>query len=107
MQLTYAPFIAYTYETVYKSGRLRQDADCLSHRPVYAPDHQNEDDFYNFFSISGLLSIREEQRQDDGLQAIMECLDATSPPICQSACSFFATVSSTAGTCDLMAQNSS
>lgn len=57
----------YTFSVSYKSGRLHQDADCLSRHPVDPPDHTGRDCDSGVLTISDLLTIGDHQCCDPSL----------------------------------------
>lgn len=66
----------YTFSVIYKSGRLHQDADCLSRYPV-DPSATIPDNDACVCSVSQLNHIADEQRRDAALRAIIERLDSS------------------------------
>ncbi|KAK8756781.1 hypothetical protein V5799_000517 [Amblyomma americanum] len=68
----------YSYTVHYKSGRLHQDADCLSRHPVEPPDPGDNDLGPCLFAISDLVNIADEQRQDSSLRILIDRLNCAS-----------------------------
>lgn len=68
----------YSYTIVYKSGRLHQDADCLSRYPVDNPDLAVSRNPSSVLAITDLLRLGDEQRRDPSLSAIMNRLNSGS-----------------------------
>lgn len=62
----------FTYTVVYKSGRLHQDADCLSRHPVDAPD--SSDTTAGIFTLSAFHHMGEEQARDENLRELISRL---------------------------------
>lgn len=69
----------YSFQVHYKSGRLHKDADCLSRHPVEEHNLEDLDSDSCMLSISALLDIVSEQRQDPSLVAIIDRLTSPSP----------------------------
>lgn len=63
----------YDFTIVYKSGKMHQDADCLSRYPV-SPVDSSEDTELPVLPISDLLNLAQEQRRDPALRAHIEHL---------------------------------
>lgn len=66
----------YSYTVAYKSGRLHQDADCLSPHPVDPPDVPAAD--ASVFSLSAFADLATEQRRDPIIRGIMDKLTSGS-----------------------------
>lgn len=66
----------YSYSVIYKSGRLHQDADCLSRYPVDPPDTVPATK-HCILSLSDFPNIGNEQRRDASLRSIIETLIST------------------------------
>ena len=64
----------YTYTVVYKSGKLHQDADCLSRYPVADRPSTSTASIDCVFSLSQLLSLGDELRRDPHISQIMQRL---------------------------------
>lgn len=99
----------YSFDVTYKSGRLHQDADCLSRHPVDPPDLSAHDSDACVCAVSDLSDIRSQQLSDANLRSIIHRLrshhsprpsnyscfvtasytDATPAPMAQSSCSLF------------------
>lgn len=65
----------FTYTVVYKSGRLHQDADCLSRYPVDAPDLVTDDASICISSLSAFGNMGCEQRRDASLRELIDRLN--------------------------------
>lgn len=66
----------YIFAVTYKSGRLHEDADCLSCYPVVESHTVPENDAC-LCSVSQLTHIADEQRHDASLWAIIERLESS------------------------------
>lgn len=66
----------YTFSVAYKSGRLHQDADCLSRLPVDPPDTCTFDSDACVMALSDFLHIGQEQRRDPSLRRIIEQIES-------------------------------
>lgn len=65
----------YSYSVVYRSGRLHQDADCLSRYPVEPPDPTSSDTLAtSVLAISSFEHLADEQRLDASLTRIIDRL---------------------------------
>lgn len=69
----------HSYTVVYKSGRLHQDADCLSRYTVDPPDAALSDSSPCVLSISQLFNTAAEQRLEASLRKIIENLHSQAP----------------------------
>lgn len=69
----------YNYSVVYKTGRLHQDADCLSRHPVDPPDVSMAGIPVTVLSLSAFDDIGAEQRRDDFLKNLIQRLTSTTP----------------------------
>lgn len=61
----------YSFNVTYKSGRMHQDADCLSRHPVDPPEASAHDSDACVLAISDFADIRNQQLRDDYLRPII------------------------------------
>nr|XP_037275468.1 uncharacterized protein LOC119168167 [Rhipicephalus microplus] len=64
----------YSFDVTYRSGRMHQDADCLSRHPVDPPDLSAHDSDACVFAISDFTDICGEQLSDANLRFMIRCL---------------------------------
>lgn len=66
----------YDFTIVYKSGKMHQDADCLSRYPVSPADYNTDSTELPVLPISQLLNLAHEQRRDPALELLIRRLSA-------------------------------
>lgn len=69
----------YSFSVFYKSGRLHQDADCLSRYPVDPPDTLEDEPDTFVLAITDFVHIADEQRRDSSLRPIIDGLNSPHP----------------------------